>query len=291
VLEVKNTRKLRFGPAGKPIKFKGKSEDVPKFLSEIGLNAYEYQAVRGVKINEEKARLLGENARQFDVELSIHAPYYVNLCSSKESTLNSSKDRLLRALAAANWMGAVVVVFHPGYYGDLSKDEALQVCIRALGDVIEVAESEGLLNNVYLSPETTGKIKQLGDLDEILTICESLDHVIPTIDWAHIHAREQGAITSKDDYSKILSEIERRLGADVVDTLHVHFTKVSFGSGGELSHFPLESEEHGPDFNPLAELIVENDYHFTIISESPILEDDALMMKRVVEELRKLGAK
>jgi len=286
VLALNRDCRLRFGPAGKPIKFKGKPENVPKFLREIGLDAYEYQAVRGVKISREKAERLGENAREFDVELSLHAPYYINLCSTDDSILNSSKERLLSALRAANWMGALIVVFHPGYYGKLGKDEALQLCIKSLSEVIERAKSEGLLEGVYLSPETTGKVKQLGDLDEILTICESLDHVVPTVDWAHIHARGQGAITSKEDYSRILMEIERRLGGKVVDELHVHFTKVSFGSGGELSHFPLESLEHGPDFNPLAELIVENDYRFTIISESPLLEDDALMMKRAVEELR-----
>ncbi len=279
--------KLRFGPAGKPIKFKGKSENVPKFLAEIGLNAYEYQAVRGVRINEEKARLLGENAKEFDIKLTLHAPYYINLCSTDESILNASKKRLIDSLRAANWMNAKLVVFHPGYYGKLSSSEALDVCINVLKDVIEIAKSEDLLKNVYLSPETTGKVKQFGDLNEILSLCESLDYVVPTIDWAHIHARGQGIINSKDDYMKILDEIENRLGSKIVNQLHCHFTKVEFGSKGELTHHPLSSTEHGPEFKYLAEIIVENDYKFTIISESPILEEDALLMKSIVEELRR----
>jgi len=279
--------KLRFGPAGKPVKFKGKQENVPKFLSEIGLNAYEYQAVRGVRINEERARLLGKNARELDIELSIHAPYYINLCSTDESTLASSKKRLLDAIRAANWMGAKLVVFHPGYYGKLEPTEALERCISVLNEVVDEAKSENLLENVFLSPETTGKVKQLGSLDEIIVICESVERVLPTIDWAHIHARGQGAINGKDDYLKILNEIERRLGSNVVNSLHCHFTKVEFGSGGEVAHHPLSSSEHGPDFTYLAEIIVENDYKFTIISESPLLEDDALLMKSMIDDVRK----
>ncbi|MCS7365624.1 MAG: TIM barrel protein, partial [archaeon GB-1867-035] len=225
-------RKLRFGPAGKPLKYKGKSEEVPRFLHELGLDAYEYQAVRGVKISEDKAKTLAQFAKEFDVELSLHAPYYINLCSTKESVIVSSVQRLVASMKAAKLMNASVVVFHPGYYGSLSPEEALSVCISSMNKVIEYAKSEGV-SNVYLSPETMGKIKQLGSLDEILSLCESVENTIPTIDWAHLHARGKGAIKTKDDYLKVLCEIEKRLGSEVVKSLHMHFTKVSFSDSGE----------------------------------------------------------
>ena len=277
-------RKLRFGPAGKPLKYKGKSEEVPRFLHELGLDAYEYQAVRGVKISEDKAKTLAQFAKEFDVELSLHAPYYINLCSTKESVIVSSVQRLIASMKAAKLMNASIVVFHPGYYGSLSPEEALSVCISSMNKVIEYAKSEGV-SNVYLSPETMGKIKQLGSLDEILSLCESVENTIPTIDWAHLHARGKGAIKTKDDYLKVLCEIEKRLGSEVVKSLHMHFTKVSFSDSGEVKHYPLSAVDYGPDFKYLAELIVEYGYCFTIISESPLLEEDALLMKNMVKKL------
>lgn len=278
--------KVRFGTAGKPLKFKGKSEEVPRFLHELGLNAYEYQAVRGVRINEDKAKVLAQLAGEFDIELSMHAPYYINLCSQKESVVESSVQRLIASVKAAELMDAHIVVFHPGYYGGLSSDDALKKCISAISRVEEYMRDEGI-RDIYLSPETMGKIKQFGSLDEILSLCESVENAVPTIDWAHLHARDIGAIKSKDDYMRVLCEIEDRLGAEVVKNLHMHFTKVSYSDAGEVKHFPLSSSEHGPEFSYLAELIVEFDYDFTIISESPLLEDDALMMKSMVEDLLK----
>lgn len=287
IIGVNLNKKLRFGPAGKPLKYKGKSEEVPCFLYELGLNAYEYQAVRGVRISEDKAKTLARLAGEFDVELSMHAPYYINLCSAKESVIESSIQRLVASLRVAELMDASIVVFHPGYYGDFSSEEALSVCVNSLNKVVEYAKSEGI-SSVYLSPETMGKIKQLGDLNEILILCECVENTIPTIDWAHLHARGRGIIRTKNDYLKILFEIERRLGSEVVKNLHMHFTKVSFSVSGEVKHYPLGSRDYGPDFKYLAELIVEHGYCFTIISESPLLEDDALLMKNMVEKLIKV---
>lgn len=277
---------MRFGPAGKPLKYKGKSEEVPRFLHELGLNAYEYQAVRGVRISEDKARVLAELALEFDVELSIHAPYYINLCSKKMSVIESSIKRLVDSVRIAKLMNASVVVFHPGYYGGLNSEEALSVCVSSLNRVFEYLENEGF-SGVCFSPETTGKVKQFGSLDEILSLCELFENMVPTIDWAHLHARGMGSIRGRDDYLRVLSEIERRLGSDVVRNLHMHFTKVAFSESGEVKHYPLNCDEYGPDFQYLAELIVEHGYCFTIISESPLLEEDALLMKSMVEKLMK----
>jgi len=277
--------RTRFGPAGRPINYKGPTENIPEYLrTEEGLDAFEYQAVRGVKISKDKAQILGESAKKFDVLLSLHAPYAINLASSSESTRKASVERLIRSLEAAKWMGARIVVFHPGYYGKFSKEEALKLCIKMLKDARERADSLGF-KEVFLGPETMGKLSQVGSLDEIITMCESVPKTLPVIDWAHIHARTKGGLKSKDDYLKVLSTIEDRLGSDVVKTLHCHFTKVEFSDKGERRHRRLDEEGFGPHFEQLATIIVENGYSFTIISESPVLDKDAIVMKRILEQI------
>lgn len=282
--------RVRFGPAGNPLDFKGPTVEAPIYVKEEGLDAYEYQAVRGVRIKEDAAKELGKNAEENDVYVSLHGPYYINLASDKKDTFKKSKERLLESMRAAMWMGARKVVFHPGYYGEKTPGEALKMCIEALKEVVEKAKAEGL-KGVLLAPETTGKISQLGSLDEILTMCEEVELVCPTIDWAHIHAREQGLIKGRKEYEKILNEIEKRLGSEVLKDLHCHFTKVEFTDKGEKTHRLLSEKEFGPPFEPLAELIVEWDLKPVIISESPTLDRDAINMKKIYERLRKRKTK
>ncbi len=287
--------RVRFGPAGKPPWFKCKMHEVPILLREEGLDAFEFQAVRMgmpekvVKI--EDARLLAKNAAENDVLMSIHAPYFINFSSEKESTVKMSKLRLLSTIKVAQWMNAKMVVFHPGYYGKLSKEEALKKVIDSLKEVAEKMRELGI-KDVYMGPETMGKLSQVGSLDEIIKMCQEVEFTRPTIDWAHIHAREQGLFKTVDDYLKIIDRIENELGSEYIENLHCHFTFVEYGEKGEIRHHTLEEEEFGPPFDKLAEAILEAGINCTIISESPILDRDAIKMKEILESLQeKLGKK
>lgn len=273
----------KFGPAGTPITFKGDTLEIPQFLASKGLNAFEYQAVRRIQVNQEAQTKLGVEAGKHNVWLSLHAPYAVNLSSEDPKVVEGSKQRLVLSLKAASYMKAHQVVFHPGYYGKLEKEEALKLCVDALKEVVQTARSEGI-KDVFLGPETTGKVSQVGDLSEILTMCEEVDMVRPTIDWAHIHARGRGAISSKDSYTQILEEIERRLGSKALKNLHCHYTPVEFGDAGERKHHTMEEVGFGPPFEPLAQVIAEQRLSLVIISETPALEIDSLKMKDAVAQ-------
>ncbi|HID90876.1 TPA: deoxyribonuclease IV [Candidatus Bathyarchaeota archaeon] len=279
----------RFGPAGRPPWFRCKMTEVPLLLEEEGLDAFEFQAVRmGMpdrKVGADRAGTLRENAERCDVWVTLHAPYFVNLASEKGDTYERSIERLVSSMRLASWMGAHQVVFHPGYYGGLSRREALDACVRALRRVIDAAREDGI-KDVWLGPETTGKASQVGDLEEVVAMCESVEQTRPTVDFAHIHARGAGRIRTKGDYAEILDLIEDRLGADVVGELHCHYTPVEYTEKGEVRHHPMGEAGFGPDFEPLAELIVERGISPVIISESPILDKDSIRMRDIV--LRRL---
>ena len=279
----------RFGPAGVPRDFKELKlpvEEFPKYLREEGLDAFEYQATRwGPKpqMKRESAEKLGDNANEQDVWLTVHGSYFVNLCG-KEETIEASKNRLVACVTAAEWMGAHTVVFHPGFYGKRSREEALKLCTKAMKEVIERLKALGI-TKVHIGPETTGKKSQLGSLNEILTLCESVEQTEPAIDWAHIHARDGGLIKTKDDYAKILDEIEKRHGTEAVKNLHVHYTPVEFTEKGEKVHHTIAEPEYGPSFRPFAELIHELDLKPVVISESPVLDKDSIKMREVLLQI------
>jgi len=271
--------KLRFGPAGRPLGLKSADIlDAPRFLYRLGLTALEYVAVRGVNIDPEKAWRLGEEAQKYDIVMSLHAPYYVNLASPKRLVVESSITRLIEAVKISAIMRAQIVVFHPGYYMSMSRREALERVIRNLSPVVEFAKEV----RVWLSPETTGRIAQIGDLDEVIEICRRLDRLKPTIDWAHLYARYSGKlIVSKDDVIKVVERLEKELGEYAVKPLHSHFSRIEFSKHGEVRHRSLEEKSYGPEFRYVCEALCEVGIDAIIISESPLLELDALKMKEI----------
>lgn len=272
--------KIRLGPAGNPMEYSGSSTGAPKFISGEGLSAYEYQGTRGVRISEENARELGENAEKHDVWNTIHGQYWINFASQKEETIEKSKERLFKAARIGTLMNAHQVVFHPSYYSDRTDEEAMELTVDGISEVVQRLRDENI--EILVGPETTGKKSQLGSLEEIIQICQEIPMTAPTVDFAHLHARGNGALEGKEDYLEVFERIEEELGPDAVKNLHAHFTEVKYTEKGEDKHLTYGSES-SPPFQPLAELIVENGYTPVVISESPILDKDALKFKEVIE--------
>ena len=282
----------RFGPAGIPPLFKVISTqlpNVPALLREEGLDAFEYQAVRwgrNPQMKQQNAELLKAEAERNDVIVSLHGSYFINLCGKNE-VVEASKQRLLACATAAHWMGAYVVVFHPGFYGNTGKKEALRKCIRELNDVAENMRSLGI-RNVKLGPETMGRHFQIGTLDEIFTMCEQIEQTQLVIDWSHLHARTGGALRSADNFRDIVVKAEQRLGTEAVRDMHCHFSKIEFTyKTGEKRHHVLDEAAYGPDFRMLAEVISEFNLSPVVICETPLLDVDAVKMRSILTEVTK----
>lgn len=281
----------RFGPAGTPPLFEAMGAslaDVPRLLREEGLDAFEYQAVRWGKkpqMRREEAEKLGQEAKKNDVLLSLHGSYFMNFCGNK-GIVEASKQRLIACATAAEWMKAYVVVFHLGYYGNKLPSLALKSCVQALKEVVEAMRALGL-ESVMLGPETMGKTASVGTLEEVLTICEEIEQAQLVIDWSHLYARKQGQMRTLDDFRKVVEKVENRLGIEATRNMHCHFTKVEFGEKGERRHRVLDERGYGPDFRLLAKVIAKYDLKPVIISESPLLDVDAVKMRDIVREEKK----
>ncbi len=282
----------RFGPAGVPPIFrmmKASLADVPKLLRVEGLDAIEYQAVRWGKqpqIKREDAERFGLEAEENDVWLSLHGSYFINFCGEK-GVVEASKKRLIACLTAAEWMGAHVVVFHAGYYGGKPQGQAYKDCVQTLKDVVETMRSLEI-RNVKIGPETMGKQSQVGSLEDILGICEEIEQTQLVVDWSHLHARSGGCFRTIEDFRKIVVTIENRLGTEAAKNMHCHFTKIEYTDKGERRHRTLEEKGYGPDFSLLAKVIVEFGLNPVIISETPLLDIDAMKMRDILQrELEK----
>ena len=280
-----------FGPAGCSLQYmelgyKG-SLDIPKITKLVGLDAFEYQCGRGVNIGEEKARALGKLASAEGIKLSLHAPYYISMSSVEEEKRLNSVNYILSSAKAVDFMGGNRIVVHTGSCGKLPRDEALKLAMNTMELSLKALSDAGL-SHIHICPETMGKINQLGDFNEVMTLCEMDNSLIPCIDFGHLNARTYGQVNSKDAFKYIIEEMGNRLGEERMKHFHSHFSKIEWTNGGEKKHLTFEDSVFGPDFEPLMELIAEYGLEPTIICESDNTQSqDALKMKQYyLERLR-----
>lgn len=262
---------IRFGPAGASASFYEEghksSLDMPEWLKNRGLNAFEYQCGRGVHIKDQTAGRLGLLATEHGIQLSLHAPYYINLSTTDPAMQVKTRGHLLKSLWAARAMGAKTVVFHPGSGSGGDRKEILTRAKLFLKEILAEAEGQGL-SGILLAPETMGKKNQLGSLEEVLELCELGEQVRPCVDFGHLHAVSGGGLAEQAAFAVLLDLIEERLGASYLQDLHIHFSPIEFTAGGEKQHRTSSDMGYGPDFALLAELLIERGLTPTIICES-----------------------
>jgi len=184
-------------------------------------------------------------------------------------------------------MSAYVVVFHMGFYSREGRTATFKKCKEALRESVDTMKTLGI-EKVKLGPETTGRHSQFGTLDEILAICQEVEQTQLVIDWSHLHARSGGGLRSVEDFRKLVVKAEEKLGAEAVQNMHCHFSKIEFTyKAGERRHHILDDARYGPDFRMLAEIIEEFNLRPVIICETPILDVDARKMRDILLEITK----
>lgn len=278
-----------FGPSGNSAIFYeegyNSSLEMPEWLRNMELDAYEYSCARGVNIKHDMAEELGKIAKENGISLSVHAPYYINLASEEPHTIEKSFDYITKTARVAEIMGAKRVVLHPGSLGKLSREIAFENIKSNLNKILEIINKKGF--KVSLCPETLGKKNQMGTLDEVLELCLLDESLIPTLDFAHLHALNAGALKKKSDYEKVFDRLFTVLGEERGKTIHIHYSRVEFTvKGGEKKHWTYDDIEFGPEFEPLAECLIEYGVSATIISESRgTMAEDAFKAKKIYNRI------
>lgn len=262
---------IRIGPAGGCDEFAAKYKSnlfLPEFISDFGLNAFEYQCGRGVNLSEKTAEALREKTAAIGMEISLHAPYYISLSGIiKEKRLKSIKYILLSA-TAVKALGGTRIVVHAGSASKISRTRAVELAKDTLIRAQKALDEAGM-DDIVMCPETLGKVNQLGTVEEVCALCGIDDRLLPCIDFGHVNAMSSGMIKKKSDYLRILDTIENTLGSDRMRRMHIHFSKIEYTlAGGEQRHLTFADTVYGPEFEPLAELIIQKNMAPFIVCES-----------------------
>jgi len=272
-------RGLLFGTAGVPLSASDDSSLAAiERVKALGLDCLEIEFVKGVKMGFDTARKVREKAMALGVRLSVHAPYFINLNSEDPGKRLQSQERLLNTARVGAACGAASVVFHAAFYGKDSAEKTYEAVKAELKALQSIVRTERL--PITLRIETMGKRSQFGSLDEVLGMCRDVDGLQPCLDFSHLYARE-GKVNSYADFHRVLSKVARKLGPRALRNVHIHIAGIHYGDKGEIKHLNLEEADFRYDewLQALRDLGVEG----LVICESPNLEEDALMLKKLFQ--------
>lgn len=248
-------KNIKFGPAG----LGGINEAISNLerFHKLGLKACEIAFTYGAYIkNKEDAEKIGKKAKELDIKLSIHAHYWINLNSKEKKKIEESKQRILDCCKVGEWLGAYVVVFHPGFYAGMDKEETYQNIKKAIIEMQEMRKKNKW--KPELAPETTGKVNVFGSIEEIARLVKETKCSF-CIDFAHIEAREK-----KVNWSRIKELFPEK-------HWHCHFSGIEYSEKGERNHKKTSKENWK---NLLKEL--PKDKEIVIINESPFNVEDSV---------------
>ncbi len=250
---------IRFGPSG----LGGKEEAIAVLekYHELGLKACEVAFTYGVYLDKKSAEEIGKKAKELDIYLSIHAPYYINLNSEDKTKISASKKRILDCCevghSLSNGKHKTPIVFHAGFYSKLMPEEAFQNIKKEILELMVEIEKKKF--NVILCPEVMGKRNVFGSIEEISRLVNESGCGF-CIDFAHVLAR----------YDKSNFElIEENFGK--FKEWHCHFSGIDYGDKGEKNHKHTEEKE----WKNLFGFLKNQKNEITIISEAPNPVGDA----------------
>lgn len=280
---------IKFGPSGNSQGFydagKSKTEDSAVWVKNLGLDYFEYSFGRGVNMSDEKALSLNKAFREAGVEISVHAPYYINFSNLEEENAQKSFGYLLDSALKVKLMGGNRVIFHPASQGKQTREKAVDLCEERLKRLTDIVYERGL-DDILFCPETMGKLGQIGTIEEITRFCKLDKIFIPTVDFGHVNAREWGSLKTEQDYLDRLNYMIAELGMEKMKHFHIHFSKIEYSAKGEVKHLTFSDDHYGPEFLPLAKALKKLDLEPVVICESAGTQDiDAVYMQKLYKQI------
>src|SRR5438445_6889597 len=212
-------RRLHFGPARVPSR--ESPEAAVAALLERGYSACEIDFEGRFWMDYDFAERLGALARENDIALSVHAPIAGFMGHAERGKkLNMAVGMLDHSAGIAKAAGAEVVVFHPGFLRQRTREEAIDSVVEQLGELRE--RLEGKDRAVPFGVEVMGRVRDLGSLDDVVEISRRLGWVRPVLDFAHMHATSDGAFLTEKPFAAELAKADAVLEPGA--PFHIHFS-------------------------------------------------------------------
>jgi len=268
--------KLYFTTAGFPTITKGNLFAAIDDVISLNLDGMELEFVQSTWLKQNNAIELKRVSERNDLLLTAHGSYFVNLSAEERQKVFMSKKRILDAAEVSALAGCYSLTFHAAYYQKLTKESTYCMVKTEMKEILKALKDNGI--EIWIRPELTGKSTQFGDLDELIKLSQDLENVLPCIDFSHLHARYNGKFNTKKEWEDVFNKIEKGLGRIALDNMHIHLSGINYTEKGERNHLILE--ESDLHWKELLDVFREYKIKGCIVSESPNIEKDALLMKK-----------
>jgi len=257
--------KVRFGPARVPSR--ESPEAAIALLQELGFDACEIDFEGKFWMDYDWAADFGKLARKAKIILSVHAPIAGFMGHAERGKkLNMATGMLDHSAGIAKAAGAELVVFHPGFLLERTREQAIDSICEQLGELRE--RLEGKDRAVPFGVEVMGRVREIGSLEDVIEISRRTGWVRPVLDFAHMHATSDGAFTDVEPFTAALEAVD-----EVIEPgrpFHIHFSDIAFANRNETKHLPYGEGTLRAD--PLDQALGKFRRPATVISESPDLE-------------------
>ena len=290
---------IKLGPAGIPLSCKGRTivEGMDDIIS-LGLETMEVQTVRMIAPQHfEQYWQAGVLANKTEFEMNIHGPYYSELLGDKVER-GRSLTKIESTLQAAKTINARHITLHAGHYGDMGRgvqanEQLANIFAGIVERVHEIWHDDDDIYPVFpwlkdgtpskIGIETSGRQELWGSLEEVLEVVNHVEGTVPVLNIAHIHSRGHGSMRTSEDYGEMFDQVRESIGTK---EFYCHFSGVEHRTGNAMHYTQIKKSDL--NFEPLAEFIVEEGgwLDITLISDSPLLEHDAMYMLQNIEKAR-----
>ena len=273
---------LKFVTAGQPI-CNGSAgyEKAFDVLEELNLDGLELEFVHGVRMSPSNKKIVKEISTAKNMVLTAHGPYYINLNSKEEDKIEASIKRVLDTARTGYELGAYSVTYHAAFYMGMPADEVYKKVEQSMEKICAALDEDAI--NIWVRPETTGKPTQWGNLEEIIKLSKDFKQFLPCVDFSHLHARTNGSYNTYDEFCKIFDDIGNQIGSYALENFHAHIAGIEYGEKGEKKHLMLK--ESDMNYKDLMKAFKKFDVKGVVVCESPIMEEDAVLLKEYYSSL------
>ena len=269
--------KLHFLTAGIPAQANNYTNAF-SVLNNLKLDGLEVEFVHGVRYSEKTREAI---LNRGDFLITHHGPYYINLNAKEQDKKEASIKRVLDTARAAQDLGAYSITYHAAFYLGEDSKTVTNKMIECHKTIVQTLEDENI--SVWIRPETTGKKSQWGTLDEIIELSKNFKNVLPCIDFAHIHAREEGKFNTYDEFCSILEKLGNNLGEIALNNFHGHVAGIEYGPKGEKKHLIFEESDF--NYKDLLKAFKKFNIKGALVCESPNIEIDTKILKDYYESI------
>lgn len=272
---------LHIGTAGIPNCLKKSSyPEALEYNKRNGLMGMEMEFVRGVRMKDTNIPLIKNFVDTYNMIITAHGPFYVNLNAQEEDKYEASVKRILDTARVAYQCGGYSITFHAAFYLKQDPKKVYQRVKESLTEIVHTLKAENI--DIWIRPELTGKATQFGNLEELIQLSKDVEMVLPCIDFSHMHARLNG-YNGYENFCSILEKLKQDLGQEALDNFHGHVAGIDYGPKGERKHLNFADADFA--YKDLMKALHDYGVKGILICESPNIEEDAKLLHNIYSKL------